>query len=264
MTQERELQQRPENQSIARKRRELKILGRLAAEGRLSPDILERREATLRALVELEPTSVRAWELRAKYRGEEARFHDLCVKFNEKFGELHRLDKDALDVIAGRTAQNPISHSEWARFVYCDERIPIEVVKKRFGNFLPRFKRRIEQIGFKVVDLVPQIDRTKGREGQYYLTPITEEPKKAEEPEKIEAERPKLIFFEDLNQIEVDERAITLTGKQAKVLQVLARNLDQKIPSRQLSQEALGKSSPSKAQLRDFISAIPGSEKSWR
>lgn len=85
------------------------------------------------------------------------------------------------------------------------------------------------------------------QEQQKSISPRTEEEQR---------EKPRLVFFGDSSQIELDGRRINLTPDQLKVLQVLAKNINQQIPTRQLSYEALGNIDPVKTGLRGFINLL--------
>lgn len=64
--------------------------------------------------------------------------------------------------------QKPISSSELARFVYDDES-PIDVLKVRLSVRLTPVRRKLDELGYRIVNLVPREQGRLGKEALYYL-----------------------------------------------------------------------------------------------
>ncbi|KKS04887.1 hypothetical protein A2W45_03525 [Candidatus Curtissbacteria bacterium RIFCSPHIGHO2_12_41_11] len=163
---------------------------------------------------------------------------DLSAKEKQILSRLHFSPDEAL------------TSSEIAKTVY-DKKVSIAVTKNRLSVILSRIRRKLQDAGWRIVDLTPHGEFRKGNESKYYLAPVEEKPQAVEEVEK-----PILRFFTGQNQIELAGRRIKLADKQLKVLQVLARSVGQKIPTRRLSQEAFANPTPRETFLSDKVKRL--------
>lgn len=157
---------------------------------------------------------------------------NLTAKERQILSRLHFSEDEALP------------NSDLAISVY-GKQVPIKTSRNRISAWMRLINRKLRPIGWQVVN--PTLADRRGREAKYYLAPVVEK------KEGLAEEKPKLVFLEEPNEVIFARRVLKLTVKQFNILEVLARNLNQRVLSRDLLTEALGEPDPRKMKLRNYI-----------